>query len=67
LSGCVDDLHVVSVFQFDLGGQASGAFDAIALNHDRLVPSRSSAVAVYQGSIRDHDGLFTNGAHERLL
>jgi hypothetical protein len=67
LSGGVDNLHIVSVFQLYVAGKTSRAFDAITLDYNGLIPSRRIPSAVDQGSVRDHDGLFTVGDHVNLL
>src|SRR5262245_65841549 len=66
LSGRVDDLHVVPVFKPDIAGEAPGAFDAITLDHNGFTPEWRIPRAVDQGSVGDHNGSFTLGAHLTL-
>jgi hypothetical protein len=67
LSGRVDDLHVVPVFEPDIAGEAPRAFDAITLDHNSFIPERRIPSAVDQGSVRNDDRLFTMSAHVTLL
>src|SRR5262245_53231468 len=67
LSGSVDNVNIVSVFQLYIGGKAPRAFDAITLDHNGLIPCGRIPSAVNQGSVGDHDGLFTMGDHVNLL
>jgi hypothetical protein len=63
----IDNLYIVSVFQPYVAGQAPGAFDTIALDHNGLIPTRRIPCAINQDAVRDHDGFFVIAAHLTLL
>ena len=56
-------LHVIPIFDVDLGRNCADAEDAVALNHHRVVLKRRLPRSVNQGAVADYGGVYAVAAH----